>query len=139
MNIDNHRRRRRPRGMALVLVIIHSTLILSAWAVANRNTVDLVMLKQYMDDREHSAGHREAGSKQLAMAYAVALLRTGDPPASPYTCLVDVDADPDPDEADVFTHTLTFELVEATPLPRWRITLDAPAATGTDRPWNFAD
>jgi hypothetical protein len=70
--------------MALALVLIYTTLILSIWSVANRQTVDLVRLKERLWQREME--NQEVRCRRLALAYGLALLETGRPPSDPYEC-----------------------------------------------------
>lgn len=76
------RRRPRPRGFALVLVLIFVTLILGAWGVAARHTAAMIRIEQA---RAHRARRDAARLPALsALAAAAALLEVGYPPASPY-------------------------------------------------------
>jgi hypothetical protein len=132
--MTTRRRRCRP-GLALVLVTVHAVLIMSAWAVANRQTVGLIRLKEHAAARPEPEGYREPAARRLALGYALALLETGDPPSMDYACGAEIDADADGD-AD-FTYVLTFHLVQPNPAPpeyvpdltapganRWLITIE---------------
>lgn len=78
--------RRRParRGFALMLVMVSTTLVLSSWALANRRTSALLRLRQAHVNRLAGmfgtiAETHLADPAPEALAYAAALLETGDP------------------------------------------------------------
>jgi hypothetical protein len=130
----------RRRGLALALVTIHSVLILSAWALANRQTVDLVRFKQFASDqeRQHEQETRREAARRLALGYALALLETEVPPSNPYPCMVDIDSNTASTTDAVLTFQLTFAAAEPTEPNRWTINVQdaAPRAQGP-RPWRF--
>ena len=132
----------------MVLVTLHAALLLSAWALANRETVDLMRLKTYAASRETGRGHREAAARRLAMSHALALLETGVPESSPYEAGVVIDAGPE--ASDVMGFVLRFERLEGEPGPddpaltsgatsRWTIVVqrDDPGAATRPRIWRF--
>jgi hypothetical protein len=124
------------------MVTIHAVLILSAWTVANRQTVRLVRLKEHVAARPEPAGYREPAARRLALAYALALLESGDPPADGYSCGVEINADPGTDDAEALTYVLTFNLADPAN-GHWSVTL-APYDPGIHPlkgnlpwPWHF--
>lgn len=77
------RRRGRRRGFALMLVIVTTTLVLSAWALANRRTAALLRLRLAHAERLASvlgAVVETSDPAREALARALGLMETGDPP-----------------------------------------------------------
>jgi hypothetical protein len=95
--------------------MLHSAIVLAAWSVANRETVDLMALKQHVQTRESVLGHREAAARRLAVGYALALLQTGLPDGEP--CAVDIRCGP---EAPL-RFRLDYEEVSDEPPRRWKV------------------
>jgi hypothetical protein len=103
------------RGLALALVTIHATLLLSAWAVANRQTADIVRLKEHAG---RSRTDHEPAARRLALAYAVALLETGVPEdddaddATPtaHECYIDVATKTGDDLGPKWTYKISYTL-----------------------------
>lgn len=95
------------RGVALALVVVHATLVLAAWSIANRRTVDLLNLKQAVVTRERTRHPVSDHGQQLALSYALALLETGIPDSSPSSCYIDIVPDPE-DPSTTVGYCLTF-------------------------------
>ena len=95
-----NRGRRPRRGFALMLVVVYSTLVLSAWGVANRRTASILALKRAHADRLVAVLGQVVESRDYpreAATRGIALLETGDPPDEtdpdsgnprPYACKV---------------------------------------------------
>jgi hypothetical protein len=161
MNPRDREQAKRRRGLALALVTIHATLILTAWALANRQTGGLVRLKTYMAEREEQGGYREAAARRLAIGYALALLETGEPPppdpappegeAYTYECAVAIDPDPTSEVVAPRWYRVHFEKIttidpqsdppqDAGVAARWRVTVgevSESTAEGLPRPARF--
>ncbi|MCE9635996.1 MAG: hypothetical protein K8T90_09840 [Planctomycetes bacterium] len=77
------RSRRRERGHLLVWTAVFAILSMAYWALAFRATGDCIRAERATTLRLS----RDAGASR-ALAVSVALLRTGTPPLSPYSCVV---------------------------------------------------
>ncbi len=74
--------RRAQRGHAMVLVALLTLFAMSFWYMSARATVDAVRLERFLALQEA----RDVAVLQ-PLARAIALLRTGEPPAADYACL----------------------------------------------------
>jgi hypothetical protein len=79
--------RRGQRGTVLLVVAVMGVLAMGFWALALRGTHDSIRDEAFVLRRED-----RSESVLPAMAQVVDLLRTGQPPEDPYTCLVSVTA-----------------------------------------------
>jgi hypothetical protein len=106
--------------MALALVLLTSTLIMGAWAVAGRRTASVVQIKESIAAREQEAGRVEASRRRLALAYAMALLESGQPPVPEsetfYECRAEIAHD-----GVSQVYVLRFEVVDVA-AGRWKVT-----------------
>ena len=75
-------RLRGERGFILVAVSVMGLLMMAIWAVAYRSTADLIRVEALHVERDA----RDV-SVTRALAAALALLETGEPPSDPYACL----------------------------------------------------
>jgi hypothetical protein len=122
--------RPRRRGLALVLVVVHSVLILSAWGMANRQSVSLIRLKGWLESREDSKA--DVRHRRLALGYALALLETGVPASSPYTCGAVVTLP----GGGLRSYQLTYARDTETET-RWSVAVAEGSIDGLDRPIRF--
>jgi hypothetical protein len=65
--------------MALALVIVAGAAMAAAWSVADTRTLALVRIKEGLRSRETAS--EETSRRRLALAYGLALLESGIPPA----------------------------------------------------------
>ncbi len=95
----------RRKGLALPYVLICVAMILATWGMANRQTVDVVQLKERIFEREQNA--IPTRGRRLALAYGLALLQSGIPPGTSYVCQVTINVSGGSPETYVLTYTLT--------------------------------
>lgn len=107
------RNSRSRRGFALLLVVVSTSAMLSAWSLASRQVAELVRRKESLKLREETSLARADRCRLMALGYALAMLETGSPPADPsqddpYRCNVSIGL---PGQ-DSLSYTLTFVRVE---------------------------
>jgi hypothetical protein len=110
------KRNKRPRGAALALVIIFSTMVLASWSLATHRTLAQVRLKEQLVQREVRS--EERARRRMALAFGLALLETGTPPVSSgetsYRCETEIVSS----DGVVRTYFLRFEKITDT---RWTV------------------
>ena len=115
------------RGLALALVIVAGAAMAAAWSVADTRTLALVRIKEGMRNRE--AAFEETSRRRLALAYGLALLESGSPPApnngQVYMCQVTILTQ----NENPAIYVVSFQMLSPT---TWSV--QARAKTDTDPP-----
>lgn len=119
-----------------MLVVLYTTALLAAWSLAAHQTADVVRLKEALRSRGQSALLDSGRCRILALAYGLALLETGYPPADlvdedTYRCNVELSL---PD-VGVVAYTLTFRYMDIT--QEWTVGAEPAVDFDLPGPGNF--